>query len=214
MKKNTASQLGFFTSVLLAVLGGIYILVLIYGIAIEGSPDPPGPLVQLGGGIVTFITVPVVVILFTAIRFVNQDGNKVLGSLGVNFILLFAATVSINRFVQLTVIQQSLPDIPTDLVRFLPYEPGSVMLALEVLGWGFFSSMAAAFVAPLFSSSTLNKTIRWLLILYAVFSFMSVIGFATNTPITAGAFIAWAPILLALSILMSFYFHGLNKQVT
>jgi hypothetical protein len=170
--------------------------------------------VQLSGGIITFITIPVVVILFTAIRFVNEDENKILGSLGVNFIILFAATVSINRFVQLTVIQQSLPDVPADLTRFLPYATGSVMFALEILGWGFFSSLAAVFVAPLFSSSTLNKTIRWLFILYAVFSFMSVIGFATNTPITAGAFIAWGPILLALSILLSFYFRSLNKQVT
>jgi len=213
MDKNIASQLGFFASVLGAVLGGIYILVLIYAIAIEGFTDPPGPLVQLGGGIVTFITVPMVVILFTAIRFVNQDGNKVLGSLGVNFILLFAATVSINRFVQLTVIQQSLPDVPPDLTRFLPYATGSVMYALEVLGWGFFSSLAAVFVAPLFSSSPLNKTIRWLFILYAILSFMSFIGFTTNTFIPTGP-LAWGPILLAISILLSFYFRNLYKQVT
>jgi hypothetical protein len=214
MKKSIASQLGFFASVLGAILGGFYLLILIYAIATEGFADPPGPLVQLSGGIITFITIPVVVILFTAIRFVNEDENKILGSLGVNFIILFAATVSINRFVQLTVIQQSLPDVPADLTRFLPYATGSVMFALEILGWGFFSSLAAVFVAPLFSSSTLNKTIRWLFILYAIFSFMSVIGFATNTPITAGAFIAWGPILLALSILLSFYFRSLNKQVT
>ena len=215
MKKNIASQLGFFASVLAAVIGGIYILVLIYAISTEGfaSLASPSPFVQFVGGIVTFITVPVLVILFTAIRFVNEEDNKVLGSLGVSFIILFAATVSINRFVQLTVIQQSLPDVPTDLTRFLPYATGSVMFALEVLGWGFFSSLAAVFVAPLFSSSPLNKTIRWLFILYAIFSFMSVISFATNTPIPTGP-LAWGPILLALSILLSVYFRKFDKQVT
>ncbi len=216
MKKNIASQLGFWASVFLAILGGLYLLVLIYAISTEGfaSLASPSPFVQLVGGISTFLIVPILVIIFTAIRFVNDGDNKVLGSLGVSFIILFAATVSINRFVQLTVIQQSLPDVPTDLTRFLPYATGSVMFALEVLGWGFFSSLAAVFVAPLFSSSRLNKTIRWLFILYAVFSFMSVIGFATNTPITAGAFIAWGPILLALSILLSVYFRNFDKQVT
>ena len=214
MKKNIASQLGFFASVLGAVLGGIYLLLLIFFFSTEGFVSPLPPFVQLVGGIVTFLTVPVLVILFTAIRFVNEEDNKVLGSLGVSFIILFAATVSINRFVQLTVIQQSLPDVPTDLTRFLPYSTGSVMFALEILGWGFFSSLASVFVAPLFSSSPLNKTIRWLFILYAIFSFMSVIGFATNTPITAGAFIAWGPILLALSILLSVYFRNFDKQVT
>ena len=137
----------------------------------------------------------------------------VLGSLGTSFIILFGATVSINRFVQLTVIQQSMPDVPADLTRFLPYEPGSVMLALEVLGWGFFSSLAAVFVAPLFSDSRLNKTIRWLFILYAIFSFISVFSFATNIPIPTGP-IAWGPIFLAISILLSIYFRKINKQVT
>ncbi len=213
MKNNTASQIGFWASILLAVLGGIYLIVLIFYYSTEGIVFPPPPVVQLAAGIITFITVPVLVILFTGIRFVNEEDNKALGSLGVSFIILFAATVSINRFVQLTVIQQSLPDVPADLIRFLPYSTGSVMLALEVLGWGFFSSLAAVFVAPLFSSSRLNKTIRWLFILYAIFSFMSVIGYATNTNIPVGP-IAWGPILLALSILLSVYFRRLDKQVT
>ena len=211
MKKSIASQLGFWASALGAVLGGIYLLVLIFHFSTEGFASPPGPLVQLGSGIVTFITVPVLVILFTAIRFVNEEDNKVLGSLGVNFIILFAGTVSINRFVQLTVIQQSLPNVPTDLTRFLPYSTGSVMFALEILGWGFFSSLASVFLAPLFSSSPLNKTIRWLFILYAIFSFMSVISFATNILIPTGP-LAWGPILLALSILLSVYFRNINKQ--
>jgi hypothetical protein len=72
---------------------------------------------------------------------------------------------------------------------------------------------ASVFVAPLFSSSPLNKTIRWLFILYAIFAFMSVVGFATNIPIPIGP-IAWGPISLALSILLSVYFRNFDKQVT
>lgn len=211
MKKNIASKLGFWASVLGAVLGGSYLLVLIFHFSTEGFVNPTTPFVQLVGGIGIFLTVPVLVILFTAIRFINDGDNEVLGSLGVSFILLFAATVSINRFVQLTVIQQSLPDVPTDLTRFLPYAAGSVMYALEWLGWGFFSSLAAVFVAPLFSSSPFNNAIRWLFILYAIFSFMSVISATTNTLIPTGP-IAWGPILLALSILLSIYFRKFDKQ--
>lgn len=213
MKKNTASQLGFWASVYGAILGVIYLLTLIYYISTEGFVFPPPPFVELAGGIITFLTAPGLVVLFTAIRFVNEKDNKILGSLGISFIIMYAVLVSINRFVQLTVIQQSLPDVPADLVRFLPYSTGSVMLALEVLGWGFFSSLAALFVAPLFSSSPLNKAIRWLFILYAFFSFMSVIGFATASSIPIGP-IAWGPILLALSILLSVYFRNFDKKIT
>ena len=211
MKKNIASQLGLWSSVYVAVLGIIYLLVLIYYFMTEGFIMPPGPFVALAGGFGTFLTAPGLVILFTAIRFVNEDENKVLGSLGVSFIIMYAVSVSINRFVQLTVIQQSLPNVPADLTRFLPYADGSVMLALEVLGWGFFSSLAFLFVAPLFSSSPLNKAIRWLFILYAFVSFMSVLGFATKSSIPIGP-IAWGPILLALTILLSVYFRNINKQ--
>jgi hypothetical protein len=215
MKRNIASQLGFWASVLGVIIGGIYLLVLIYAISTDGlvSLASPSPFVQLAGGIGTFLTVPTLVVLFTAIRYVHEEDNQVLGSLGVNFIILFAATVGINRFVQLTVVQQSLPNVPTDLTRFLPYGTGSVMFALEVLGWGFFSSLAAVFVAPLFSSSRLNNTIRWLFILYAIFSFLSVISFTTNIFIPTGP-LAWGPILLVITILLSVYFRDLEKQVT
>jgi hypothetical protein len=36
---------------------------------------------------------------------------------------------------------------------------------------------------------------------------MSVIGFTTQTPVTAAAFIAWGPILLALAIMLSIHFR-------
>ncbi|MCP4313359.1 MAG: hypothetical protein GY790_19040 [Bacteroidetes bacterium] len=211
MKKNIACKLGFWSSVYVAMLGAVYLLVLVFYVSTEGFGLPPSPFVQLASGIITFLTVPGLVALFTAIRYVNEEDNRVLGSLGISFIILFAATVSINRFVQLTVIQQSLPDLPSDLNRFLPYASGSVMFALEVLGWGIFSALAAVFVAPLFSNSTINVAIRWLFILYGVFSFLSAISFLTNIPIPTGP-IAWGPILMALTILLSVYFRNHNKQ--
>ena len=209
MKNNIACLLGFWSSAVIFLLGAVYLILLIYYFSTEGFVFPPTPIVQLIGGIVTFLTVPGLVVLFTAIRYVHGDHNKVLGSLGLSFITLFAATVSINRFVQLTVIQQSTPGLESqDLARFLPYSTGSVMFALEMLGWGFFSSLAALAVAPIFSGARLNAWIRWLFVAYALFSFMGVIGYATETPVTAGAFIAWGPILLALSILMAIYFSS------
>jgi len=211
MDKKIAGQLGFWASAIFAVTEGIYIPLIIYTILTVGLSSNFPPLVQLVGGIITFIALPVMVIIFTSIRYVNDDDNEILGSLGVSFILLFAATVSINRFVQLTVIQQSLPDVPADLVRFLPYGTGSVMFALEILGWGFFSSLAALFVAPLFSGSRLKTTIRWFFILYAILSLLSAFSFVTNIFIPTGP-IAWGPILLVITILLSVYFRNLEKQ--
>jgi hypothetical protein len=211
MQKNIARQLGFWSSVFVAALGAIYLLLLVVFFSTEGFAFPPSQTVQLAGGIITFLTAPGLIVLFTAIRYVNGSENKVLGSLGITFITLFAAMVSINRFVQLTVIQQSVPGAASaDLARFLPYASGSVMFSLEMLGWGFFSSLAALCVAPLFKGSRVNNSIRWLFVAYALFSFTSVIGFVTATPITAVAFIAWGPILLALAVMLAVYFRKEN----
>ena len=211
MKNNVARQLGFWSAVFIAVLGVIYLLLLGVYFSTEGFIFPPSQTVQLIGGVVTFLTMPGLLVLFTAIRYAKDWENKILGSLGITFITLFAATVSINRFVQLTVIQQSAPGAASqDLARFLPYATGSVMFALEMLGWGFFSSLAALSVAPLFSGSRINVSIRWLFVVYALFSFIGVIGYATQTPITAAAFIAWGPILTALAVMLAVYFRKEN----
>lgn len=211
MEKNLARQLGFWSSVYIAVLGVVYLLLLIIYFATEGFTFPPNQTVQLIGGIVTFLTAPGLLVQFASIRYVKDWENKILGSLGITFITLYAATVSINRFVQLTVIQQSAPGAASqDLARFLPYATGSVMFALEMLGWGFFSSLAALSVAPLFSGSHMNKSIRWLFVIYALFSFTGVIGYATESPISAAAFIAWGPVLLALAVMLAVYFRKGN----
>ncbi|OGN92316.1 MAG: hypothetical protein A2Y88_07430 [Chloroflexi bacterium RBG_13_48_10] len=211
MKKNLARQMGLWSSIYIAVLGVIYLLLLGIYFSTEGFAFPPSQTVQLSGGIITFLTVPGLLVQYTAIRYSKDWENKILGSLGITFITLFAATVSINRFVQLTVIQQSVPSAASqDLARFLPYATGSVMFALEMLGWGFFSSLAALSVAPLFYGSRINISLRWLFVGYALFSFIGVIGYATESPISAAAFIAWGPILTALAVLLAAYFRNEN----
>lgn len=151
MKKDIAARLGLWSSICIAVFGGGYLFTLLSCISTERSTFPPAPIVQLIAGIITFFMVPCLLIQFTVIRFVNDEDNQILGSPRISFITLFAAMVSINRFVQLTVIQQSASGIASqDLTRFLPYSTGSIMFSLEMLGWGFFSSLAALCVAPYF----------------------------------------------------------------
>jgi hypothetical protein len=207
MSDRLATRLGFWAATVTAVLGLVYLLLLGGYFATQGFVFPPTPFVQLMGGIITFATAPALLVLFAAIKHLAPQEKGILGTLGLCFTVLFVAMVSINRFVQLTVIRLS-PSGPAsqDLARFLPYSTGSVMFALEILGWGFFLSLAALFVAPLFTGGRLQNAIRWLWIVFAIISFLSVIGFATDTPVIAGAFIAWGPVLLALAVLLMVLF--------
>jgi hypothetical protein len=208
MSERLVMRLGLWAAILIAFLGAIYLALLIGYFATQGFVFPPTPFVQLIGGIVTFLTAPALLVLFAAIKHLAPQEKGILGTLGLCFTVLFVMSVSINRFVQLTVIRLSPPGPQSqDLARFLPYSTSSVMFALEILGWGFFLSLAALFIAPLFGGSRLQNSIRWLLIFFALFSLMSVVGFATDTPVTAAAFIAWGPILLALAVLYAIFFH-------
>ncbi len=209
MQTSFTHRVGLWASIILAVLGAVYLALLIGFFSIEGFTFPPTPFVMLIGGLVTIISAPAILVIFTAILHLAPREKRILGSLGVCFAALFVMAVSINRFTQLTVIRLAPGGSATpDLARFLPYSTDSVMFAMEILGWGLFLSLAALFAAPLFGGTRLQKAIRWLLLVFAVFSLMSVIGFATNTPLTAGGFVAWGPVLLALAILFAVFFKG------
>jgi len=207
MPASLAHRIGFWASTVLAILGCIYLALLVGYFTVEGFTFPPTSFVQLVGGLVTILTAPAILIIYTAIWHIAPAEERILGSIAVSFAALFVISVSINRFVQLTVIRLA-PAGPAsqDLARFLPYSTDSVMFALEILGWGLFSSLAALFAAPLFGGSRLQVSIRWLLVTYAVFSLASVIGFATATALTAAGFVAWGPVLLALAILWIVFF--------
>ena len=200
-------RLGFWSSVITAALGAAYLVMLIAFFGTQGFVFPPSPLVQLTAGVITFLTAPTLLVVFVAIREVPGRGGA-LGTVGVCFAVLFAAVVCINRFVQLTVVQQAPAGANTpDLARFVPYSTESVMFALEMLGWGFFIALAAIFVAPLFSGGLLQLTIRWTLIAFGVLSLISVVGFVSETPLTAVGFVAWGPLLLALAVLLAVFFR-------
>ena len=200
-------RLGFWSSVITAALGAAYLVMLIAFFSTEGFVFPPSAAVQLTAGVITFLTAPTLLVVFVAIREVPGRGG-VLGTVGVCFAVLFAAVVCINRFVQLTVVQQAPAGANTpDLARFVPYSTESVMFALEMLGWGFFIALAAIFLAPLFSRGRLQLTIRWTLIAFGVLSLISVVGFVSETPLTAVGFVAWGPLLLALAILLALFFR-------
>lgn len=212
MNSNRAIQLGLWSSIILALLNAVYLALLVVEFSTQGFAFPPPPMVQLVAGVITLLTVPTMLVLFAAIKHVSPKEDAILGTLGLSFAILFAAAVSINRFVQLTVIRQATPaDLGGDLKRFLPYADGSIMLALELLGWGFFIPMAALSIAPLFRSNRLGLSIRWTLVAIAALSFVGVAGYAAASPISGFGFLAWGPLLLVLAILLALFFYKLGK---
>lgn len=208
MTKTLPARLGFWSSVIVTVLGVVYLVILVVFFSTLGFETPPTPFVQTFSALGTIIMAPAILVIFAVIAHLSSKEQRVLGTVGLSFTILFVAMTIINRFVQLTIIRHSSPaEQASDLARFLPYGTGSVMLALEFLGWSFFLPIACLFVAPLFSGPRLNRVIRWLFILYAIFGLMGLAGFATTTPLQNLGFIAWGPVLLALTVCLSILFR-------
>lgn len=205
---NLSSQIGFWTSGFLTLLGTAYLVILgrttSTGALITMEPTSPW---ALWAGIDTLLAAVGLVILIACIAQFARPEMKILGVIGLAFTILFAVVVCINRFAQLTIIRHSFLIADTaGLDRFLPYGSRSVFFALEMLGWGGFLSLAAFSVAPLFGDGRLERWIAAMFIAYGVLGMTSLLGYALGSPIVMVGFLAWGPVLGVEIVLLGFVF--------
>ena len=149
--KNWAYTVGFW-SALINTLGGIIYFLVVLGMVLTGRfTFPPSGDIQLFGGIISLLFCPLIVILMASLHSITVPEKKVFSQSSLAFTLLFAISVSINRFTQLGVVRQSIAAGTVEgLNWFLPYGDRSVMLGLEMMGWGWFLGLALLVAAPNF----------------------------------------------------------------
>jgi hypothetical protein len=206
--KNIAGTIGFWAALINTAGGMIYFLVILVMVFTGEFTFPPSGSIQLFGGIISLIFCPLIVILIASLHTVTSPEKKVFSQISLGFTLLFAISVSINRFTQLGVVQQSLVAGTTDgLNWFLPYGDRSVMLGLEMMGWGWFLGIALLTASPIFSGGKLQRWIKCLMVVYGVLGITSSIGFLVASPISAIGFVAWGLILFIITGLLIFYFR-------
>lgn len=130
-----ATQLIFWSSLSLASIGLLYAGVLGTAAALGSLTLPPPEPLGSFAAVDTIATAVLLVVLVVGIDTICPLDRRAFSRLSVVFTVMFAVAVTINRFVQLTIVRQSVAagDV-TDLRRFLPYDPRSAMFALEILG--------------------------------------------------------------------------------
>ncbi|MCL4262912.1 MAG: hypothetical protein KJ069_06840 [Anaerolineae bacterium] len=122
--------------------------------------------------------------------------------------------VTINRFVQLGVVRQSIALGETEgITWFLAYGERSIMFALEMLGWSWFLGLAMLFAAPIFTAPGYQRWLRWLLILYGVLALISAVSHLLASPLVAVGLVAWGFILFLVTGLLVIYFQQ-TKNLT
>ena len=211
-RTNWAYFIGFW-SALIATLGGVvYFQVILMALLANQFTYPPSNALQLFGGISSLVLCPVLVILMACLHTITPAEKKVFSQISLAFTILFAVAVSINRFTQLGVVRQSIESGRTQgLDWFLPYGDHSIMLGLEMMGWGWFLGLAMLFAAPLFTKGKVDQWICGFSILYGVLGLVSSITYLLASPLSVVGFVAWGLILFIITALLAVRFKKVQQ---
>jgi hypothetical protein len=210
--KAPAVTVGYWSALLVTIAGFAYFAVMSVLIAIGRFTLPLPDAVELFAAWVTIASGPLIVAALVALHYTVPSDRRPFSHLGVLFSTVFMVMVSINRFVQLTVVRPSVLEGNTSgLERFMPYAPRSAMLSLELVGWGFFLGMGllcAAFALPRDGS---GGKARWSFLGYAVLALASTVAFVADSPLSAIGFVAWGVVLPVGTGFLTVWFHQLRQ---
>lgn len=157
---------------------------------------------------------PTVVALFTAIFYYAPEERRIMGRLGLVFAAPYSVMVSINYFVQLTMVRENiLHGTHANLEHFIMDNPRSVMFSIDMLGY-FFLSLSSLAVSFVFMGGALEKTIRWLFLAAGVLGLVGWAGFASgNSTLSIGTIMSGVAFLPATILLIPVFRRELRMPV-
>ncbi|HET7142640.1 MAG TPA: hypothetical protein VFI68_01365 [Anaerolineales bacterium] len=204
-------KLGYWTS-LIGIVLTLFYLGAIAGMFVSGAIPPTEPFISIIS-VVSLVSVPMFIFLWVILHNAASVGKKIFTQTSLAMIVIFATLTSINRYVALTVVRQSMDmGIMDGLNWFMPYGWPSIMAAMEVLAWGFFLGLAFISLAPVFQDGKLELSIFWTLIISGIFCLIAVFGQIMNSVVlNMLGIIAWGPGLVVLFTLFSFWFKNLEQ---
>ncbi len=184
-----AIQFGFWAAALTTIVTIVFAIVSVATPARSGPfctsacvPAPytavgqfsPGDYLWLIPGI---LLAPIFIGLMASIHSYAAEMNKTFGRVALAFAVIYAVVISVNYFVQFTVVVPSLQSGESqDLSLFTQYNPHGFFIALEVLAY---LMMNASFLAAaqVFAGGKIERAIRWLFTLGFVLAAAAFAGF-------------------------------------
>ena len=103
-------------------------------------------------------------VLMVSIHYYAPEDRKVWSHAGLTFATIYAVLISINYYIQLTLVVPRLLRGDVENISFLLFIPfDSFLYSVDILGYSFMS-IATLFAAFVFTKGGLERTIRWFLI--------------------------------------------------
>lgn len=162
-----AQQIGYLSSLGLALVGIVYVGVVIHGILEVGFDKPIKDPILGVMEVLTLLCAPLVVVLMASIYVTAAQEHKLYGLIALSFGVIMAGLTSAVHFVALTTGRQ------TDFaVLVWP----STLYAVELLAWDVFLGLSLLFAAVTFPGTGLRNAVRWSLVTAGGLSLLGAIG--------------------------------------
>jgi hypothetical protein len=208
-KNNLLTNKAGYWSALIVTIAGIGYFLLLAGMSLSGGfTFPPAEDIQLIAGVYSLVVCPVFIVVMACLHMTTPPEKQIFSLCSLAFTILFVISVSINRFTQLGVVRLgSAAGLTGGIEWFLPYGDYSVMLGLEMMGWGWFLGLAMLAAAPLFSGGKLASWLRWLMVSYGVMGLICAVAFLVASPLVLIGFFAWGVVLVVITALLTIHFR-------
>lgn len=219
--KKQAARLGTVAGLLLAVLNAWFFIAYILNMPALKAPWPgivsyasafqPQPM--LAWIIPCLFIGPAVPIMMSCLYFGVGEEKRLWGTLAVVFSVPTAAILSLNYYIQMTVVRYNLVVGQTDGLSLLLYTntyPFTIPGAMEAVGYGFMC-LSFLFASQVFGQGKLQKWVRWMFIGIAITGSVVFIDPLIRIPmpillvdgLLGGIFLTLGPILTAILFLKS-----------
>jgi len=173
--------------------------------SIQTLPQAAGIIMVLG-----FVGVMV------SIHYYAPPGQKILSQLGIIFAAIYAAIVSVNYIIVLSVVRPNIQSgILDGLTLHIVGNPYSISWAREMLGYGFLG-LSTFVVAPIFQGNRLQHWIQRVFIWNGITGIFGVIGIAIAdpawvlAPIGLASWLIWTVVIIIPFILLCILFKQIK----
>lgn len=183
---QVVSQLGFYSSILTAIIAAVFFIAGIltparwgpFAPAANTIPYPytnvaafiPNDYLWLYPGILLAL---IFVVLMVCIHYYAPNDKKIFSQIALSFASFYATVIIIDYFIQFTIVIPSILSGETaGLSLFTQYNPHGIFIAFEGLGY-FMMSVAFLFAAAVFAGGRLERAIRWLFVASFILAIVS-----------------------------------------
>lgn len=149
-RQNDSTLIGFIASVTAAVLVSLFAILLVVAIRF--------PVANLYSYLVCFLLAPVIVVMTACIHSLAPEDKKIWSRIGLSFSVVYAVFCALTYYVQWVFVRPNQLILPIELVRLVSFSPGTLMFAVDMLGYAFLC-LSTLFTAGVFPGHG-NRWIR------------------------------------------------------